>query len=399
MRGIWRLYFALVCAVLAFSSAQAAPAPPGLPSIDVVKPVAESGEPIAQRILGLMYAGGFGTEQNYPEAIKWLRLAADQGDGDAQFLLGDLYREGKGTRRDYAEAVKWFRLAAGQGVAEAQFRLGWALYNAEGVERNYADAAKWYRLAAAQGVGAAHNNLGVLYSRGHGVPQNIVYSFMWYLVGATAEGADNDTARINKNRFRGALNADQIRRATEMATRCIETKYQECGDVMLTQPTSLTALKASAEKGDAEAEFQLALAYQNGLVVAKDDAEAAKWYELAAGHGHKNAQFVVGGLYFEGKSVPQNNETASLWWRRAAEQGVAEAQASLGTMYFNGHGVPKDNLRAYMWLDLAAGSRTNAAEKSQEFRDAVATQLTPSDLADAKALAARCKASSFKSCE
>ncbi len=169
---------------------------------------------------------------------------------------------------------------------------------------------------------------------------------------------------------------------------------------MLSQSSSFAALKTSAESGDAEAQFQLALALSNGLVVTKDEDEATKWYQIAADRGHKNAQFIVGTLYYSGKNVAQSNDAAFKWFRLAAEQGVAEAQASLGTMYQNGQGVAKDSVRAYLWLEIAAAatSGTETGRKAEQFRETVATQLTPGEITDAKALAARCRSSNYKSC-
>src|SRR5437868_9531592 len=69
-------------------------------------------------------------------------------------------------------------------------------------------------------------------------------------------------------------------------------------------------LRAKAESGDADSEFRLGLCYDNGQGVAKDYAEAVKWY------------------------------------RKAAEQNLAEAQSNLGVCYYYGQGVRKDYVEA-----------------------------------------------------
>jgi len=55
--------------------------------------------------------------------------------------------------------------------------------------------------------------------------------------------------------------------------------------------------------------------------VAKDDVEAAKWWQLAAEQGHAGAQNNLGTLYAEGQGVTQNNVSAYLWFSLAAAQG------------------------------------------------------------------------------
>ena len=45
---------------------------------------------------------------------------------------------------------------------------------------------------------------------------------------------------------------------------------------------ALGLLRPLAERGDAEAQYNLGVMYRNGQGVPHDDAEAVKWYRLAA---------------------------------------------------------------------------------------------------------------------
>ena len=85
---------------------------------------AQNGDALAQNTLGIMYASGQGTVQNYAEAAKWYRKAAEQGNATAQNNLGNKYYNGQGVEQNYSEAVKWYRKAADQGNAKAQNQLG-----------------------------------------------------------------------------------------------------------------------------------------------------------------------------------------------------------------------------------------------------------------------------------
>ena len=55
--------------------------------------------------------------------------------------------------------------------------------------------------------------------------------------------------------------------------------------------------KAKAEKGLAGAQSFLGDMYGDGLGVAKDEAEAVKWYRKAADQGYATAQFNLGVIY------------------------------------------------------------------------------------------------------
>jgi len=67
-----------------------------------------------------------------------------------------------------------------------------------------------------------------------------------------------------------------------------------------------------------------------------------------------DAQYLLGLCYTEGKGVPKDDAEAVKWYRMAAEQGHAQAQNNLGACYARGEGVPKDAVTAYMWLNLAS---------------------------------------------
>ena len=97
-----------------------------------------------------------------------------------------------------------------------------------------------------------------------------------------------------------------------------------------------------AERGDAEAQASLGFMYANGQGVAQDDAEALRWFRLAAEQGFAAAQFNLGFMYANGRGVAQDDAEALRWYHLAAEQGVAEAQRNLGGMYANGRDGARD---------------------------------------------------------
>ncbi len=102
--------------------------------------------------------------------------------------------------------------------------------------------------------------------------------------------------------------------------------------------------------GDADAQYNLGLMYENGKGVLQNDKTAVKWYRLAAKQGDADAQYNLGLMYENGKGVLQNDKTAVKWYRLAAKQGDADAQYNLG----RGSGVVFDNKAAAIKRDKAA---------------------------------------------
>ena len=80
-------------------------------ALQLLRPLAEQGDPAAQINLGNMYFDGNGVPQNNAEAVKYYLLAADQGSADAQIALGFQYEYGEAVPQDYVQAHKWFDLA------------------------------------------------------------------------------------------------------------------------------------------------------------------------------------------------------------------------------------------------------------------------------------------------
>ena len=83
-------------------------------------------------------------------------------------------------------------------------------------------------------------------------------------------------------------------------------------------------------------------------------AEAAKWWGLAAEKGNADAQTNVADCYFEGEGVERSHELAAKWYQKAADQGESSAQLNLCNCYRFGFGVPKDLEKAIHWCQLAA---------------------------------------------
>ena len=117
----------------------------------------------------------------------------------------------------------------------------------------------------------------------------------------------------------------------------------------------LADLRTKAEKGDAESQFALGSAFYLGtLGLAKDEAEAVKWYRKAAEQNLAWAQCGLGYWYARGQGVAKDEAEAVNWYRKAAEQNLADAQYRLGCCYALGQGVAKNEAEAVKWYRKAA---------------------------------------------
>lgn len=147
---------------------------------------------------------------------------------------------------------------------------------------------------------------------------------------------------------------------------------------------ALNELRPLAEKGDAIAQYNLAIMYTKGQGLPQDYTEAAKWYQKAADQGNSDAQFLLGYLYYEGQRVPQDYTEAIKWFHKAAYHGDAIAQVLLGDIYADDQGAHYDYVQAHMWYNLAAA---NGSKYASGLRERVAKKMTPAQIAEAQKLA------------
>ena len=253
------------------------------------------------------------------------RIAAENGDAIAQNILGVMYADGNGVSKDPTEAVKWFRKAADQGNANGQVNLGVMYANGTGIVKDTVKAGELFRKAADQGNTDAK---------------------MWL------ESMD---VQIKPEQNRNTEIVQQIRDAATSGDRASQF-------VIGKEPQ----IRQIAEGGDPAAQFLLAKMNIIGWGIAKEPAEAAKWYMKSAEQGYSKAQNNLGLLYLSGEGVAQDAVEAVKWLRRAAEQGYVLGQFNLAMRYARGEGVAKNDAEAAIWYRKAAEQGDADAQKCLE---------------------------------
>ena len=109
----------------------------------------------------------------------------------------------------------------------------------------------------------------------------------------------------------------------------------------------------AAELGNAEALFNMAIFYMEGMGCDQDMELCAKYMHRAARRRHPEAQFAYADLLSNGWGVEQDEKRAVKWFLDAAENGHVEAMYRLGEIYENGIGTAADANAAMKWYDAA----------------------------------------------
>jgi TPR repeat protein len=101
---------------------------------------------------------------------------------------------------------------------------------------------------------------------------------------------------------------------------------------------------------------------------------AREWAPLAE-QGEVDAQYHLALLYEEGQGVEKNDDLARFWYLRAAQKGYVDAFFALGDIYAAGRGTEPDRSLAYHWYTMAAASgHARAKEVVGRFAPKLSTQ-------------------------
>lgn len=251
----------------------------------------------AQLSLGNMFRKGDGVAKDAKEAVAWYRKAANQNYAPAQYILGVMYANGEGTTKDGSEAAQWYGRAAEQQYAPAQFELANMYASGSGIAKNDEIAVEWYRRAADQGHAGAQYWLGLAYSLGRGATKDLPTGVNWLRKAADQDHRDAQfEIGVAFNQGLGGLSKDQdqAEKYFMLAARQGHLRaHVELGLLYLASDKGKEARSVffyPAERGDADAQFQLGRTFQHGLGIGKDLRSAEAWYKRAAKQGHAGAK-------------------------------------------------------------------------------------------------------------
>jgi TPR repeat protein len=227
----------LLAATIAISPIASAQTPPTLvdalirysrldtiKALEMLLPLAQRGDAVAQEILGFIHARGQGITADDTAAFHWFTLAADAGRAEAQFQLGRIHRDGAGVPTDGKAALYWFGRAAQQGSPDAMNAAGEIHLGHADVRVDYAAALEWFFRAAENGSAQAMFNIGTRYVLGQGVARDEIEACKWFELAAKEGIGDlRDSAATARTNLATRLTPVQVQMASVRAHSWIRT--------------------------------------------------------------------------------------------------------------------------------------------------------------------------------
>ncbi|MDA0229485.1 MAG: tetratricopeptide repeat-containing serine protease family protein [Proteobacteria bacterium] len=177
--------------------------------------------PLASARAGLSEGRAAYAQGDYAAALAEITPLAESGEPNAQRLLGVMYRQGQGVAKNGERALHWTQQAVAQGDAAAQFNLANIYEAGDIVAKNFALAAKYYYAAAHAGIPLAQYRLGAFYLDGLGGTTDAVLSFVWYSRAASNKrsGALADHAAKARDKIAGTLSESEKARGAALLNK------------------------------------------------------------------------------------------------------------------------------------------------------------------------------------
>ncbi|KAA8497520.1 Secretory immunoglobulin A-binding protein EsiB [Porphyridium purpureum] len=209
---------------------------------------------------------------------------------------------------------------------------------------NSTEALLWIRKSADAGYVLAQLVLAVAYQKGEcGLESDHFKAFDWFLKAAQQGNAE--------------------------AQYCVGMAFEEGRGAEKNPKAAVEWYRKAAKQDHAGALFEMAVNYMNETGGLKYDTEKGiVCTRKAAKLGNHQAQFNLGVMLYHGKGgVPLDEAKAVYWIRKSADQGYDLAQTLLGLLYYHGEAsLPEDTRIAAFWLYKAADQGWGPAKEKIE---------------------------------
>lgn len=119
---------------------------------------------------------------------------------------------------------------------------------------------------------------------------------------------------------------------------------------------TVRALRDAARLEHPDAQYRLAIAYQQGIGIAQDVRSYLYWIKKAANNNHRKAQGdLADHLFDESSTIASDHTDAIYWYNRAADNGDISSMRALGLIFIDEDFGLSDPKIALRWFFEAAG--------------------------------------------
>lgn len=332
---------------------------------------AELDYPFAIHTAGTYLENGYHNQNPDPEAaFQYYLKGAELDYVNCQFEVGRCYRFGSGVAENPDKAIQYYLTAAEGGSPKAMVELGLCYEYEYGVEFDAQKAFDYMQQAADLDYYYGQYKLGYYYMHGL-ISKDSEQALLW--LGKAAEsGYPNANLEIGDYYMYDYDQIDQADKAFGYYQKALEQEvvneglglcYEYGIGVEANNAEAFKYYEMAANNNYIVAMYHTGRCYLNGLGVKENHEEAFRWFNDAAQSDNVSAQYYTGSLLLNGKGVTMNKEEGIEWLNKAAAEEHAVAQFDLGNCYLMGDGVEENEDTAMYWFEKAADNGHEKAMK------------------------------------
>ena len=315
-----------------------------------------------ERVLSTMidiYINGLGDNsfgKNESKAFDILSSKAKDGDIYAKFMIAQFYEGGIAVNQDLDKSFEYYMEAAKADYSHAQYKVG-LYYN--DVAKDKREAAKWIELAANNEQPDALCMMAYSYLQDPEIETMTIDNLSF------DQDIDKGMQLLRHAADLGNADALYILAICYQKGKYVEKDEKKAFELLWTSIQAENTPKSIKKLGDF---------YRDGIGAAQAYEDAARLYQAASDRGDAGAMIALSELYNEGKGVEKNVELAIQLLKKAGEinewnifgkmpleiakeqakQGDIEAMYQLGQRYLNGDGIDKNiEIASDWWLKAA----------------------------------------------
>ncbi|QWB99381.1 sel1 repeat family protein [Mycoplasmatota bacterium] len=273
--------------------------------------------PEATYYLGMHYYLGLSVKKNDEKALTLFKKSWEGLYPEAIYMLGRMYEGGHGVDQDLQQAFNFYQ--AGIHSLNAKTRLAKMYEEGIGIEKDMTKAIKLYNELRKEGSGYAMYKIGRFYLTGQGLKKNLNNGYQWL---RKALEKDNILA-INYFRMVGSTPSTDSRSTEEVyeqAKAAIEKKDKEL---------ALSSLEVVIKEGSIDGLFTLVNLYLHGEIVEKDENKAFKLLLKHQDFNHSQIYYQIGSFYESGIGVLSSYYKAALFYDKASQLNHEQAKYAL----------------------------------------------------------------------
>ena len=200
-------------------------------ALQLLEALAKKNVPLAQLLIGRLFANGLGGPKDCDRAVTWLTRAAQNGNGEAAFDLASFSEQGRCVPHSTSQALTWYGVAAANDNTEAPNAIGEIYLGGADIAPDLPRAFFWFKRGVKLYDPMAYYHLGEMYAAGKGAPRDLIEAYKWFDLAAGLFAFQLNRGTEARDKIREKLMPAQVaegqKRASEYRIQFIHPHSQE----------------------------------------------------------------------------------------------------------------------------------------------------------------------------